>query len=114
MKRDPQELYHQLNERFFEGALPSNTEVKYVDFPGTGECIDTRDESAACGQRPNGQFVIELHAAHKALGADFIALTLAHEMVHILYPVKARDHRAKVWGEEYRRLVGLGFFREIF
>ncbi len=114
LKRDPQELFHQLNERYFDGALPASTKVRYVDYPGTGEIIITKTEDAATGIMPDGTYLIELHGALKTAGRCSSALALAHEMVHVKHPKKAKRHNAKVWEEEYQRLVGLGFFREIF
>lgn len=114
LKRDPKALYLQLNERYFDGSLPEEAIVRFVDYPGTGEAIDTRCDVGACWQNGEGQWFIELHSSHKPLGADHMALTLVHEMVHVKHPMKARRHNAAVWGEEYRRLVGLGFFKEIF
>lgn len=114
LKRDPKRLYDQLNETYFDGLLPSSTVVRFVDFPGTGSAIDTRCDAAACTLGEDGVWIIELHRSLKDLGSDYMALTLAHEMVHIKHPKKARRHNAAVWGEEYRRLVGLGFFRSIF
>lgn len=112
--KDPKNLYLQLNERYFDGGLPLETEVKFVDYPGMGDAIDTTRNDAALGLKPDGTYVIELHSALKTVGIDSTALALAHEMVHLKYPVKAKDHRAAIWNEEYKRLVGLGFFREIF
>lgn len=113
LSRNPDSLYAQLNETYFEGVLPSNPVIRFVDFPGTGEAIDTRCHSGACWQS-EGKWIIELHSGLKTLGVDCVALILAHEMVHMKWPVKAHRHNAKVWGEEYRRLVGLRFFEEIF
>ena len=114
LKRDPKALFLQLNDLYFDGLLDPETEVRFVDFPGTGAAIDTRCDSAAIHFRTGDPALIELHSNLHGLGADYMALALAHEMVHLKYPVKAQHHGAKVWGEEYRRLVGLGFFQSIF
>ena len=120
--RAPSSIYQDINERYFDNALPE-VEFRWVEDFSEGEGIDTRSDTACVfiatpegarwrnELRPHDKLAIEINSALRGF-SKILAHVVAHEMIHIKHP--GSRHGSREWNSEVRRLQGLGFFLRNF
>lgn len=105
----PSGAWNELNERFFEGRLPSTDDVQFkwiADGDGEGEAIRT-SEDLACTSKTEGKWLIELNDVLKS-SPKLMMFMLAHEAIHVILGITSASpsHGSAAWNREVRRLNG--------
>lgn len=109
-ERKLQSLYKQYNRKYFDGKLPAEVPVKFIDMSET-------DMGGLCTTIASGGLV--LHVIY--LDSNFkdydniLKFFLLHEMVHIKVPViDGQDPHNKEFDDEMIRLAFRGAFHTIW
>lgn len=106
-----QSAYKTYNKKFFDGKLPSDVPVKYVDMTGTSDC-------GLSTMFANGGLVLQvIYLDSRLKEFDIITrFSLLHEMCHIkLHRVSTElDAHGKDFNDEMIRLAFRGAFKGIW
>lgn len=99
--------YNEYNRLYFGGLLPKNVLVMWGDLPPStaGLCECSLRESH--GAISYGQFVITLDRRYHQKRPDEVALTLIHEMIHVLHPASEHGGAFLIELERLNRSYGL-------
>lgn len=112
--------YRRLNRICFGGALPKDTELRWVErFPGYPRRVGmTGTYRAANGSKygPISGFCIKLSRRTERFGLAEVGLTLLHEMAHVATwrQCNRRSPHGRAWVREMRRLAAEGHFDRLW
>jgi hypothetical protein len=105
-EKQVQSLYKKYNQKFFDGKLPAEVPVKFVDMASTDYCgLTTMFSEPGLTLQ-----VIYLDTKLKA-HTNLLKFTLLHEMVHIKAP--SAEH-GQDFDDEMMRLAFRGAFKGIW